>query len=287
MTVSVQALAPVKAALTRETTVAAFENVIPETMKALFPPARINHLVVTAMHRNPILADCTIPSLILSTMGAVSIGLDPSGGPLGQAYLVPYRNNKTGRREAQLIIGYRGFITLARRSGEISVVEASCVYEGEIFKFVKGSEPRVIHEPFIVPPDGFDENKNIIGAYSVATFSDGQRHLHWMPIVEIEKRRKVSRMSGKGPWIDWYGEMCRKTVIRNASKNWPLSADLVTAIDFESRAESGEHYPILPAEENTAEYLPEATEIEAKRIEGETEYDETMPPDQNELFEGE
>src|SRR5438552_13330063 len=99
-------------------------------------PERLMRVALMTISRTPALAECTPHSLLKSFMTATQLGLEV-GGPLGEAYLVPYWNNTNGRRfrEAQFILGYRGMISLARRSGQIAYVEAQVVRQGDEFEF--------------------------------------------------------------------------------------------------------------------------------------------------------
>lgn len=60
------------------------------------------------------------------------------------------------------------------------------------------------------PPKLDEPRGKAIGAYATAVLKDGSRLLEVMSLEEIEKVRKVSRASGNGPWVQWWGEMARK-----------------------------------------------------------------------------
>ncbi|EKF2878464.1 recombinase RecT, partial [Escherichia coli] len=76
------------------------------------------------------------------------LGLEP-GSALGHAYLLPFgnKNEKSGKKNVQLIIGYRGMIDLARRSGQIASLSARVVREGDEFNFEFGLDEKLIHRP--------------------------------------------------------------------------------------------------------------------------------------------
>ena len=65
-------------------------------------------------------------------MTAAQLGMEPNT-PLGQAYLIPFYNNKTHCSECQFQLGYKGLIDLAYRSGEVSIIQAQVVYEHDSF----------------------------------------------------------------------------------------------------------------------------------------------------------
>ena len=75
---------------------------------------RFTRIVLSTLSSNPKLAQCTPNSFLASMMTAAQLGVEPNT-PLGQAYLIPYRNH--GTMECQFQIGYKGLIDLAYRSG--------------------------------------------------------------------------------------------------------------------------------------------------------------------------
>ena len=69
---------------------------------------------------------------------------------LGTAYFVPYLNRKNRDKpvyECQLIVGYRGMCTLARRSGEIVSIQAEVVRDGDEFELGTDWSPIFRHKP--------------------------------------------------------------------------------------------------------------------------------------------
>ena len=85
---------------------------------------RLYRQFVNQVALNPNLQKCTPQSIVRSLIQAAELGLTPSSS-LGECYLVPFGTN------CQLIIGYRGLIALARRSGEIVSISAGVIYEGD------------------------------------------------------------------------------------------------------------------------------------------------------------
>lgn len=201
-------------------------------------PERLTKVALLAASRNPQLYDCTPPSLLSCLMTAASLGLDPSGGSLGEAYLIPFRNNKAGVTECQIIVGYRGLIALARRSGEIQSIEARVVYEDDSFELEYGLTPRLRHVPKF---DGDKSDEKIRYVYAIARLKDSDE-----PQVEVMTREQVEAIRGRsragrsGPWVTDYAEMSRKTVVRRLVKYLPLSAESVQAIETVDRAEFGD-----------------------------------------------
>ena len=76
-------------------------------------------------------------SFIAALMNAAQLGLEPNT-PLGQAYLIPYKNK--GILECQFQIGYKGMIDLAYRTGQVQMIQAQIVREHDFFEYQYGSQ---------------------------------------------------------------------------------------------------------------------------------------------------
>lgn len=185
---------------------------------------RLIRIAMTTVQRTPRLAECSPFSILGCIMEAAQLGLEPDN-MLGHAYLVPFWNKKTGCYEAKLIPGYRGLLDLARRSGELSMVYARCVYERDKYEIAFGLEPRLVH----IPCDT-DKPGEIIAAYAVARLRDGSSQFEWMWRREIEVVRARSAAADDGPWVTDYAEMAKKTVLRRLMKVLPLSVEVQRAM---------------------------------------------------------
>lgn len=204
-------------------TIAAYlKKMGPEIEKALpshMNPDRMARIALTTIRTNPKLLEASVPSLLGAVMQAAQLGLEP--GLIGHCYLVPFKNGKTGQTDVQFIIGYKGMIDLARRSGQIENIYAHSVYSKDEFDYELGLEPKLKHKPFMEGDRG-----EFIGAYAVAHFKDGGYQFEFMPKDEIEKRRKRSKAANNGPWVTDYEEMAKKTVIRHMWKYLPISVEI-------------------------------------------------------------
>jgi recombination protein RecT len=178
--------------------------------------------------------DCTPQSLLACVMTCAQLGLEPDQF-LGQAYLVPFKDNKSGTTICTLIPGYRGYIALARRSGEMQTVSAQVVYERDEFNLAYGINDTLEHRPNLSGDRG-----KPIGAYCVFKYKDGGYSFDFLPVTDIDKVRSRSRASNDGPWVTDWDEMAKKTVIKRHSKLAPLSVEFQRAVALEDRALSGE-----------------------------------------------
>lgn len=209
---------------------------LPQTMKKYVTPDRIVKIALLSVNKNPTLMQCTQLSLIESIIDLASLGLEV-GGPLGHAYLVPYRDRKKGIMVCQPIVGYRGFIELARRSGDIKTIVCNLVHDKDEFDHDRASgEPPVHRVPWL------EDRGAMLGAYCTAWFKDGGSHTEVMTKGEIDAIRARSRASENGPWVTDYNQMARKTVVRRASHYWPLSPNLMTAVEIEEEGVNRERF---------------------------------------------
>jgi recombination protein RecT len=205
------------------------QQILPKHLSA----DRILKVALVAASRNPLLLECDAMSILRSVMSSSQLGLEPDG-PLGSAYLVPFKN-KNGRMEAQLIVGYRGLIDLARRSGQIVSIEAHVVREKDKFECSFGLEPVLKHVP-----DWSDDPGKQIAVYAVAKLKDGGVQAEVMTKHEVDAIRKRSRAGNFGPWVTDYEEMSRKTVVKRLAKYLPISVELSQALEVDNAADTGE-----------------------------------------------
>ena len=200
-------------------------------------PERLAKLVTTAMGRNPLLLKAwqdSPHSVLRCVMASAQLGLEPDS-PLGLCYFVPRKNSKSGGAyEATFVVGYRGLIDLARRSGNIKSIESRVVYERDYFEEEYGLQPKLIHRP------GRDEDRGpMVACYAIAHFGDGGAQYEVMSKSEIDAVRNRSPAGKYGPWASDYTEMARKTVVRRLSKYLPLTPDLHRAAEHEDATEDG------------------------------------------------
>jgi recombination protein RecT len=230
---------------------------------------RLSRIALTTIRTNPKLLECSIPSLMAAVMQSAVLGLEP--GLIGHCYIIPYG------KEATFIIGYKGMIDLARRSGNIQSIAAHEVYENDYIELTYGLEEKLVHVPWFLRKDASPESSGkIVGAYMVAKFNDGGHFIHYMPIAEIEAHRKRSKAANNGPWVTDYTEMCKKTVVRAGWKWLPVSIELTKNI---SRDETTLQEPTQVNDDMIIDISGSAT----IQDEDQTKGDPQPPVDQDEL----
>lgn len=200
-----------------------FKKQIDNALPEFFNTDRFVRSAISDFRLNPALQECSVPSVLGFYMQAAMCGLEPSS-VLGQCYPVPFNNKKTGGREAQFILGYRGMASIARRSGEVLSIDAKIVHEKDTFELVYGLESNVTHIPYLTGDPGA-----MIGAYCVVRFKDGSHQFEYMPKYKIDEHRKRSKGGNYGPWVTDYEEMAKKTVFRSIFKWLPISIEAVSA----------------------------------------------------------
>lgn len=215
--------ADLRALFARPDVIEQVKMVIPKHMK----PERMVKILLSACLSTPMLMEVNQLSL-LRILGQVSeLGLEP-GGALGHVYLIPFRNRKAGRVDVNVIIGYRGYLELMRRSGEVKQVETHIAFKGEKFDLVYGLEGtrKLEHVPSL---DVVRKPENASWVYCIIRFKDGSEHVEVMAMDEVRAIRDRSQAwkfkPNEGPWHDDFLQMARKTVIRRASHYVPLAIE--------------------------------------------------------------
>jgi recombination protein RecT len=186
---------------------------------------RIIQLCTMVIARNPKIKDCDTASIIGAVMQASILGLDVTP-QFGQFFFIPRKNKNTGQIECVPLIGYKGYIQLMRRSGEVSTVYAHVVRQGDYFEYEYGLNPKLSHRPA-------DENRGeLTHAYAVIRFKDGGFIFEVRTKADVMKAKAHSQAkdSDYSPWNTEEEEwMWRKTAVRGLSNYAPLSAEFITA----------------------------------------------------------
>ncbi len=214
---------------------------------------KFTRVAMNAIQNNPDLANADRSSLFGAIVRLAQDGLLPDGR---EAAVVLFGN------KAQAMPMIAGVLKKLRQSGEIAKISAQVVHENDTFVWSLGFDEDVTHTcPPLDQPRG-----KAIGAYATAVLKDGSRMLEVMSLEDIEKVRKVSRASGRGPWVDWWGEMARKTVMRRLAKRLPMSSDRDQEILERDETLTIDHQP----QEQPAEPVQQLSRLDAleQSIEG-------------------
>lgn len=214
----------------------AFQKQMALALPKSLTPERLTRIVMSECRKTPALLDCSPTSFYGCVLQCAQLGLEP-GSALGHCYLLPFGNGKAsdGRPNAQLIIGYRGMIDLARRSGQIVSISAHCVHEADEFHYEFG-----LHEDCRHVPAAMADRGPVTHVYAVARLVGGGFQFDVMSRAEIEAVRSQSKAGTKGPWVTHWPEMAKKTVIRRLFKLLPVSIEAQRAVEVDEKTDRGE-----------------------------------------------
>ena len=112
------------------------QRLIANTLQDPARCARYTASIVSAVAVNPALQNCDHNTVISGSLLGESLNLSPSP-QMGQYYLVPFNNKKKGIQDAQFVLGYKGYIQLALRSGQYKHLNAMVIKQGGY----KGRDP--------------------------------------------------------------------------------------------------------------------------------------------------
>lgn len=208
---------------------------IPDMVKAMMPeikkalptvltPERFTRIALSALNNTPALQQCTPISFLAALMNAAQLGLEPNT-PLGQAYLIPYKNK--GKFECQFQIGYKGMIDLAYRNGQMQTIQAQAVYENDEFFYEYGLEPKLVHRP------AFSDRGELVYFYGIFRTVNGGYGMAVMSKADMDIYAKTYSKafdSSYSPWKTNYEEMAKKTVIKMALKYAPIKTEFQRAL---------------------------------------------------------
>lgn len=204
---------------------------------------RMIRVALGASSRNPKLLQCSPKSWLMALMDCALYGLEPNP-QLGHAYLVPFRNNKLPGKplEVTFIPGYKGLILLATETAGFDDVEARIVYSNELAADRFYETPEDPLKPFHHRPLYADRG-DVAGAYAVGWRGPNMRpRFAFLPVDELEARRKRSRAKNEGPWVTDTEAMYKKTAVKAMLALAALKpgSNLGAALEQDSALERGE-----------------------------------------------
>lgn len=182
--------------------------------------------VLQVVNSNDMLKNADPQTVFSAACMAATLNL-PINNNLGFAYIVPFRNNKANRTEAQFQLGYKGFIQLAQRSGQFKRINACATYSDDTEQTVYERLTSLLPKKPTGQITGYIAYFQLLNGY--------EAHLA-MSIEELNAHsQKYSQTAKKGfgVWKDNFDAMAQKTVIKLLlSKQAPLSIDtpLATAV---------------------------------------------------------
>lgn len=217
-----------------------YKNEIARALPKHMTADRMARIALTEFRKTPDLMKCDPATLFGAVIQCAQLGLEP-GGAMGHAYLIPFENRKRGTTEVQFVIGYRGMLDLARRSGQIVSISAREVCANDHFNYRYGIDETVEHTPAEGP------RGELTHVYAVAKLKDGGVQFEVLTRSQIEDIRNDSQgyktaiklNRTESPWIRHFTEMAKKTVIRRLFKYLPVSVEIQRAVGLDEAGEGG------------------------------------------------
>ena len=220
--------------------------------------------VVSLVNNNPVLARCDQTSLLASCLQAQSLNMSLNQG-IGHAYIVPYGDKAT------FILGYKGYIQLAIRSGQYKKLNVLAIKAGELKNWDPLNEEIDIE---LIPDDSEREKAQTIGYYACFEYLNGfKKAIYWSrekmeahamrysPLYAKDRRNKGQSSF----WSKDFDAMAIKTMLRQLISKWGImSIELQTAFLADGKTDTGEYIDgtVLDTEYGQTEEVVEAEVVE-------------------------
>lgn len=238
-----------------------YQDLIKQTLGDPKKAERYTAAIMSAVATNPALQECEARTILSGSLLAESLSLAHSP-QLGQYYLVPFKNKKAGTTEAQFILGYKGYLQLAIRSGNYKKINVMEIKEGELVSFNPFDEDIVLN-----PIQDVDEREaaKTIGYYAMFEYTNGfKKTIYWSKKQMLRHADRYSAAfslnatSGRYPKVSfedyeagrydkgdewlyssfWYKDfdgMAKKTMLRQLISKWGImSVDMQQAFTFDN-----------------------------------------------------
>lgn len=193
--------------------------------------------IVSAVNNNTMLQECTNSSILSGALLGESLNLSPSP-QLGQYYLVPFKDKNKGTTLAQFVLGYKGYLQLAIRSGQYKKINVLSIKEGELVRYDPLNEEIEVN---LIEDEEEREKAPTIGYYAMFEYTNGfKKAMYWskakMEAHALKYSAGYAADKRKGNqytfWSKDFDGMAYKTMLRQLISKWGImSIDLVTAID--------------------------------------------------------
>lgn len=212
--------------------------------------ARFLSLISAALQTTPALMECTPLSVINCVIAAGQMGVEIRKN---SAYLVPFKNPRYNRTDCNLLVDYRGKISIAHRSGFVEDIRPLLVYARDEFDFTEGTSGHFHHRPLMcrkddegLVPVSEEERGDVVLGYCVALLRNGAKHIEVMSLGDIEAIHKRSRgafdyKTGKpkadSPWTTDWAQMARKTTVHRIFNYLPQDEAMALSQEADERFE--------------------------------------------------
>ena len=189
---------------------------------------------------NPALEECDAATILSAALCGHSLGLPPSP-QLGQYYMVPFKDRKNKRTTATFVLGYRGYIQLAIRSGQYKRLNVVEVKEGELLNWDPLTEEIAIK---MIEDETERETAETIGYYAYFRYVNGfEKALYWSKDKMKQHAMKysagyasdVNKGTSYTFWAKDFDAMAKKTMLRQLISKWGImSVEMQTAYEADN-----------------------------------------------------
>jgi recombination protein RecT len=232
-------------------------NLYAQVLGKSVDPERFTRVALAVVGKNRQLMTCSQESLLGALMTAAQLGLEP-GSPLGHAYLVPFG------RDCTFIIGYKGYLELARRSGQVASIYAEPVFDGDEFTWSLGLNRDIVHKPTAADRTDYEKLTHV---YAVAKLTDPNADPIFVVLtkqqVEARRKRSASAKARQSPWTSDPIPMACKSAVRALSPWLPMSIEFASAVAVDEKvvtteqADLGEYIDVEAVEDTADDETPE------------------------------
>ncbi len=220
-----------------------YQKMINNTLQDPKRAQRFIASITSAVATNPALQDCDPPTILSGALLGESLGLSPSP-QLGQYYLVPFRNSKKGCNDAQFVLGYKGYVQLALRSGYYKHLNVIAVKAGELVRY----DPLTEEVELDINLDELArEESATVGYLASFEYLNGFRKtIYWsrekMEAHALRYSKGYAAKKGYTFWEKDFDAMAFKTMLRQLISKWGImSIELQTAFEQDAVHESEEY----------------------------------------------
>ena len=216
--------------------------------------------IVSAVNNNTMLQECTNSSILSGALLGESLNLSPSP-QLGQYYLVPFKDKNKGTTLAQFVLGYKGYLQLAIRSGQYKKINVLAIKEGELVRYDPLNEEIEVN---LIDDEEEREKAATIGYYAMFEYTNGfKKAMYWskakMETHALKYSAGYAADKRKGNqytfWSKDFDGMAYKTMLRQLISKWGImSIELVTAIDSDMAVINSDGSKYVETEEDVNNY---------------------------------
>lgn len=231
-----------------------YQNLINNTLRDPARARRFTAAITSAVAVNPALQECDAGTILASALLGESLNLSPSP-QLGQYYLVPFKNNKAGKTDAQFVLGYKGYIQLALRSGQYKDLDVLVIKQGEYlgkdpetgkakFRFIEDDDERDA-----LPTVGYMAYFEYLNGFRKSVYWSKEKMMTHADTYSKAFSRKAyeNLQAGNVPekdmwkyssfWYKNFDDMAKKTLLRHIISRWGImSIDMQTALEHDDSA---------------------------------------------------